>query len=344
MTLFDPSPKNSAKDLFSRSKELSDLVRYLDEKKWTILLGPRRIGKTSIAMCALSKTRVKKRIIIDAREESDFARALTVSLSSQPRVSHVKVSGGIGPASASLDITRESGNATSIGKLIDSAGRMLILMDEAQWLRNPRKVSSLLAHIYDYHYDNCTIVITGSEVGVMKSIIEPTSKSPLYGRAMMTMEIERWRQSESIGFLKAGCDQSRIKYRDEELSSVVDRLDGIPGWLTLFGYNYSGLPRSAEASLNKTLREASRIVKSELENVSRFSVGWTRQLSILKEIAKGTKSFTEIGRNLRINNTALSHNLDMLSRLGYISKQPNGEYTIIDPMIFEYAASTARRD
>jgi uncharacterized protein len=305
------------------------------------LLGPRRIGKTSIAMCALSKTKVKKRIIIDAREDSDFARALTVSLSSQSRISR-KVTVGIGPASGSLDITRESSNATSIGRLIDEAGRMLILMDEAQWFRNPRKVSNLLAHIYDYHYDNCTIVITGSEVGVMKSIIEPTSKSPLYGRAMITMDIERWRQSESIGFLKAGCLQSKLKYKDEQLTSVVDRLDGIPGWLTLFGYNYSSAPKSADASLNKTLKEASRIVKDELENASKFSGGWARQLSILKEIAKGSQSFTEIGKNLRINNTALSHNLNMLVRLGYISRQSNGEYAIIDPMIFEYAESAAR--
>lgn len=90
------------------------------------------------------------------------------------------------------------------------------------------------------------------------------------------------------------------------------------------------------------MKEASRIVKDELESVSKFSVGWARQLSILKEIAKGSKNFTEIGRNLRINNTALSHNLDMLNRLGYISKQPNGEYVVIDPMVFEYAASAAR--
>lgn len=320
---------------------MNDLVRYLDDRRWTILLGPRRIGKTSLAMCALSKTKVKKKVIIDAREESDFARALVVSLSSQPNISHVKVTGGIGPASASLDIARESGGATSIGKLIDSVGRILILMDEAQWLRNPRKVSSLLAHIYDYHYDNCTVVITGSEVGVMKSIIEPSSKSPLYGRAMTTMEIERWRQSESIGFLKAGCEQSKLRYKDEELSSVVDRLDGIPGWLTLFGYNYSSSPKSADASLNKTLKEASRIVKDELENASKFSVGWGRQLLILREIAKGKQSFTEIGKSLRINNTALSHNLDMLHRLGYISKQANGQYMIIDPMIFDYVASSA---
>lgn len=338
MTLFDPFPKSSAKDLYGRDKELDDLVRYLDEKRWVVLLGPRRIGKTSLAMCALSKARAKKKIVIDAREESDFGKALVSSLlQKKSNISSVRVSGGIGAASASLDIARSLGDETSISKLIDSAGRVVFLIDEAQWLRNPRRVSSLLAHIYDYHYENATVIITGSAVGVMKSILEPSSKSPLYGRALMAMEIQRWRPSESLNFLKEGCAQAHVKYKEEELSSVVGRLDGIPGWLTLFGYNYSSSPRSVETSLKKTLAEASRIVKDELESASKASIGWKRQLSILKEIGQSSKSFTEIGRDLGINNTALSHNLDMLHRLGYITKQQeNGEYVIIDPMVADF--------
>lgn len=341
MTLFDPSPKSSAKDLYGRDKELRDLVNHLDAKRWAILLGPRRIGKTSLAMCALSKTKkAKERIVIDAREESDFTKALVTALSQQNRFSRFKISGGLAGASASLDITREL-SKSSIGKLIDSAGRkMVLLIDEAQWLRNPRGVSSLLAHIYDYHYDNATIIITGSAVGVMKSIIEPPSKSPLYGRAMTIMEIQRWRQSESLGFLKEGCTQARVKFNEEELSSVVERLDGIPGWLTLFGYNYSS-SGSAEASLKKTLREASRIVKDELESAS-TSVGWARQLLILKEIGTSSKSFTEITRDLKINNTALSHNLDTLHRLGYVAKEESGEYAIVDPMVAEFVGEALK--
>jgi uncharacterized protein len=338
LTLFDPSPKSSAKDLYGREKELSDLIKHLDEKRWVILLGPRRIGKTSLAMCALPKTKVKKRIIVDAREESDFSKALLRSLSQRSRLSHLKITGGIGAASASIDISRDPNTNTSIGKLIDSNGRIVVLIDEAQWLRNPRKVSNLLAHIYDYHYDNATMIITGSAVGVMKSITEPSSKSPLYGRAMTTMEIQRWTPSESLGFLKDGLAQSHVRYKDEELSSVVERLDGIPGWLTLFGYIYTNDPKGSETSLRKTLREASRIVKDELENVSKLSLGWKRQLSILREISRGSKSFSEMARDLGINNTALSHNLDMLHRLGYVTKQLDGEYTIIDPMVAEFVS------
>jgi AAA+ ATPase superfamily predicted ATPase len=341
LTLFDPSPKSSPRDLYGRDKGINDLVHHLDEKKWVIFLGPRRIGKTSLALCALTKTKVSKNAIIDAREESDFTKALISHLSTNSRLSRVKLAGGIGVASASLDITRDSHAATSVslGKLIDSADKMVVLIDEAQWLRNPKRISSLLAHIYDYHYNKITFMITGSAVGVMKSIIEPSAKSPLHGRTITIMEIGRWSQSESLGFLKKGCAQSQIDYKQEELSSVVERLDGIPGWLTLFGYNYQNNPSSATNSLRKTLREASRIVKNELENISKTSVGWQRQFMILKEIAKGQKRFTDIGKDLQINNSALSHNLDMLHRLGYISKNAeSGEYEITDPMVAEHIA------
>lgn len=82
---------------------------------------------------------------------------------------------------------------------------MVMLVDRAEWLRNPRRLSSLLAHIYYYHYDKMTVVITGSVVGVMKSIIELSAKSPLYGRAIMTMEIKRCSLSESLEFFESRC-------------------------------------------------------------------------------------------------------------------------------------------
>ena len=194
----------------------------------------------------------------------------------------------------------------------------------------------MLAHIYDYHYDKVTLIITGSTVGVMKSILEPSSKSPFYGRAVTTMEIARWAPSTSLSFLNNGCKESHVKYDEGILSRVVDRLDGIPGWLTLYGYFYSNPPESSDGAMKKTINEASRIVKDELENVDSMYLGWKRQLGILKELSRGPQRFSEMASNLELNHTTLSHNLDMLQRLRYVSKQNDGEYAIIDPLVSEY--------
>jgi hypothetical protein len=45
LTLFDPSPKRSVKELYGREKELDDTVTNLEKGRWMVLLGPRRIGK-----------------------------------------------------------------------------------------------------------------------------------------------------------------------------------------------------------------------------------------------------------------------------------------------------------
>ena len=66
---------------------------------------------------------------------------------------------------------------------------------------------------------------------------------------------------------------------------------------------------------------------------------WKRHLLILKKLARVKKGFPRSEQILGINNTALSHNLDMLRRLGYVSKQDDGENAIIDPMIAEFVQS-----
>jgi len=340
LTLFDPSPKSSSKDLFGRDKELHELVDHVGNRRWVVLLGPRRIGKTSLARCALSKVH-GKHVIIDAREENELARALTLSLGQSSRLSGLQVGGGVAPVSASLGITRDF-IQTSLGRLLDASGKMIILIDEAQWLRNPRGVSMLLAHIYDYHYDKVTMIITGSAVGVMKSILEPSSKSPFYGRAVTTMEIARWSPSTSLSFLNSGCKESHVRYDEGDLSRVVDRLDGIPGWLTLYGYFYSTAPESSDKAMKKTINEASKIVRDELENISGMYLGWKRQLMILKELSKGPKGFSEIASDLELNHTTLSANLEMLHRLRYVSKQTDGDYSIIDPLVSEYLVKQKR--
>jgi len=56
-TLFDIPSKQDPKLLFGKESELTYLVKYLNEKRWTVLLGPRQVGKTSLVKCAIEKSR-----------------------------------------------------------------------------------------------------------------------------------------------------------------------------------------------------------------------------------------------------------------------------------------------
>jgi len=52
LPLFDLNPKESPKELFAREKELDELVRLVEARRWVALLGPRMVGKTSLIKVA----------------------------------------------------------------------------------------------------------------------------------------------------------------------------------------------------------------------------------------------------------------------------------------------------
>ena len=53
MSILDTAPKTSVKLLVGRQQELQEIVRSVIEHRITVVLGPRRIGKTSLIKVAL---------------------------------------------------------------------------------------------------------------------------------------------------------------------------------------------------------------------------------------------------------------------------------------------------
>jgi AAA+ ATPase superfamily predicted ATPase len=336
VTLFDTHPKSDPKYLYGRDKELNDLVGHVKNGAWVVLLGPRRVGKTSLARCAATKLGIRT-IVIDARIESDFVRGLVNGLQSSSTV-NVQGSAAIPhlPISISARYTKMIPAQPLEQLLSNLKKKLLVIVDEAQWLRNPRGVAMLMAHIFDYRHENINFVITGSAVGVMRTITEPGAKSPLYGRAMTTMNARKWRDPfTSLTFLREGCKQNKVSLSDDELSDAVDTLDGVPGWLTLFGSHFSDSKEAGKA-MNRTKNEALKIVKQELESTAKIAFGWSRQLGILKAISRKSMKFSELSSGLGLPNKTLSRNLDMLQRLQYIEVNEDRDYTIIDPIVKEF--------
>lgn len=334
MSLFDPQPKKEPYDLYGREKELTALVDDLKNKRWVVLLGPRRVGKTSLAQCAANELDMKT-VFIDARSNPDLLNGLMKELSSRPSPS-VRVGVGVAPFSGSVAFSRPAQLQSLDDTLKKSREHLLVIVDEAERLRNPRGVSSLLAHLYDYFYDDVTFLITGSAVGVMNSIITPTSKSPLFGRAIVHTELKKWADyTTSLNFLIKGCTQAHVKFEERDLSRAVERLDGLPGWLTFFGFHYQR-DRSYERAMKSTVASAVKIISDELEETAKLANGWERQRRILQLMSLEPMTFTEIKNAMKISSTALSGNLDMLTRLQYIERDIEGRYGVADPLVREY--------
>ena len=337
MALFDTPPKSDPRFLYGREKELNELVVHLKNKDWTILLGTRRIGKTSLARCAIKKLGYKS-IIVDARQGNNFAMALVSSLLVSESTLKLKADAHLPgtPLKIGLEYTKRFLNE-NLDRLLDKTGRLVILVDEVQWFKNPRAVGMLLAHIYDYHYNKVSFIITGSAIGTAKAILDPGPRSALYGRAVSKMDVSRWESQTSINFIKEGCKEKKLKCDESLCLEVEKRLDGIPGWLTLFGYNYARAG-DLEKGLRQTVKEAFKIIEDELENVGKVGIGSEKQVEILKVLAKSPERFKDISSDTGFNDTTLSRHLDTLTRLGYIEKTKDGDYAISDPVLKAYVS------
>jgi Predicted ATPase (AAA+ superfamily) len=83
-TLFDPAPKDDPRFLYGRDRELAELVSLLAKGEWAVLMGPRRVGKTSLALSAATSMKIPT-IVVDSRIDADLSRSLTVQLSKNVR-------------------------------------------------------------------------------------------------------------------------------------------------------------------------------------------------------------------------------------------------------------------
>ncbi|MEM2292655.1 MAG: hypothetical protein QXU81_10315 [Candidatus Bathyarchaeia archaeon] len=106
--------------------------------------------------------------------------------------------------------------------------------------------------------------------------------------------------------------------RDEIINEAVERLDGIPGWLTLYGNNLVVRKLPHEKALEETISEGIKIVKDELEH---FLEGRDKQayLAALKAIATSArwreiKGAVEIAKASHVNDAVIYRVIENLKR------------------------------
>ncbi len=140
--LFDLRPKKSRKDLFDREWELEELERASGRYPLILLLGIRRIGKTSVAWCFLEG---KRGFLVDMRgvvRRADLyervARGLEESLSKMRKF--LKGIRGIKIAGAEVEIRWRGTDSLSLTGLLtelNKLGEFVVVLDEVQHLRQP---------------------------------------------------------------------------------------------------------------------------------------------------------------------------------------------------------------
>lgn len=337
MGLFDLRPKSRREDLFDRERELSELYRGVERGyPVVVVLGVRRIGKTSILRVFLNEV---DGVYIDMRgivRRSDLEVRLTDSLTSSLGRLRRFLEGirGVEISGLSLEIRWRGRNSVSLAGLLTEVnrkgGRFVVVLDEVQSVRPPlsAELRNLIAYTYD-NLENITFILAGSEVGLLRDFLgyeEP--KSPLYGRAVYEVVVERFSKEESREFLMRGFREEGVSPPPEVIDEAVNFFDGIVGWLVLFGRRYVDGFRDVGVVRDMAVELA-------VEELSKLS---PRERMVLRAVASGCRSWSQVRRfitekyGLTIPNATLTRLINKLEKLSIIKN-----YDFQDPVYREAA-------
>lgn len=367
--LFDVRPKSTRKELYGRDLELDRLIKTLSSgPPLVILLGIRRIGKTSLLKTALHQIQIPS-IYVDMRrlEEEGYSKVVLYRILSEQMNKLSSVHTKITDALKHVKGVQIVGNAieldwsakgTLLSSVFDSLDQMMekrktslvVAVDEAQLLKNmvggKGKIDfrSLIAYAYD-NLPNIKFLLTGSEIGLLMDFIGVENpKSALYGRGREEIILERFSREKSFDFLEKGFAEIKVKMNSDDLRKAVEALDGIVGWLTLYGSLATSSSKDRTQRnhlLEKVLENAKEAIKAELDPIlarSRYYrlvlISLSREKAHWIKVKRDLSSW--IGRP--ISDAQVTNALRTLCQLS-ILENVNGEYSICDPIIKEFAKS-----
>lgn len=337
---FDLEPKRRREDFYDYEDLLASFQDSVRSYKITLVTGLRRYGKTSLILTGLNEMKANY-VFVDCGLLGDrptlrgFIELLANEMYRNStlrqllgRLSFIEV-GAFG-----VRVRAKAGVKGGLINLVENLNGMVLVLDEAQILRNTNyRFDQLLAYMYD-HAD-VKVVLSGSEVGLLYRFLRLNDpESPLYGRAVREVRIRPLDRERAMDFLRIGFSQVNMAIDDTLLERAVDELDGVVGWLTLFGYEHYRRGKT----LDNVVEEAAQLAAVEVNHALEVhGAARPRFVAVLEAIMLGNSTWSSIRRYVNaklgpINDTALASILRNLVDMGLVGKV-NDEYFINDPMV-----------
>ena len=342
--VFTDRPISDIRELHGeKHKEaVKKLKENVDKSKFTALLGPRRVGKTSILRVFLNYynypciyydlspylglTGVSYRSLTPALMKFDIKK---LSVEGQLSLSilklNFKVNSGIEFENALINLLRE---------LNEKYKRFLLIFDEAQVLAFVRGINMLgVFQMIHNTLDNIVVIMTGSMPGLLEKILSPSSTKPMFARYIEKMRISRWSREEGIEYLRNGFEKVGVDYLPEELEEAVEELSYAPGFLAIYGIQRTEGKTHNEA-LEEAIEHAVSLWENDLEAFLNIynSKTYVRILWILAQSRFGFR-WSELMRELSqlepMSKPKLSRILRNLMGAGMVEKK-GGKYYIAE--------------
>lgn len=351
---FDPRPKTKKEDLFNRETELKKFEDSLAYASIIVVTGLRRTGKTSFVDVALAYTKhpfifldmrdlpiIPSRAEIIRKIETAFNRMDKKWLSTfTAAVKHIQ---GVSFAGASItfDWGKKGVDLSVLFDEIDEWAKkhnehFLLAMDEVQLIRGDRFTPRLLARIADTNH-NIVIVVTGSEVGLLYDFLGfDDPDSPLFGRHFVEIKMSRFSAMEARLFLEAGFKQVEIPCGKENIDYAIQKLDGVAGWLTLFGVKSRDINSCNKQTVDEVLHDGGKLARTEALKITKFSPRYAIILNFLANNQKASwktiKTTIEVTEKKSIQNATVTDLLNKLVKTSLVEKE-NKDYSIADSLL-----------
>jgi AAA+ ATPase superfamily predicted ATPase len=353
---FDLAVKTHRQDLFDRESEFQELKNYLNDPL-TVVLGMRRLGKSSLIAVALDSQKSAESIMVDLRGVGPNPSPIKVlerfehainSLKSKRLWEKLSSISGVSLFSFGIQFSKSNKSRPTLQSLMDSiqdyvhAGgeKFIVAVDEVQEARGLSELTAAFAHAYDYNKD-IRLILAGSEVGVLHDFIgidDPDSH--LYGRKINYVELQKFPRELSLEFLTRGFEAYKKKVQSADLEQALNKLDGIVGWLVLYGHEVVNARKPP--SLQGIVDQAVKMVEAESSKIIAKSKHYRYILKALAESGsemrwKNIYDFVELKEG-HVSENAFNDALMYLTKYGIVKKNLQTDaYAISDPIIVEYA-------
>ena len=329
--IFTEKPRDSVENIFDRSIEINTIKKVLDTGDWLAILGPRMIGKTSIAKAILNEYKKDyNTLYIDLTGIKNSGDAINKIFNSIPKNVITKFRDnfeilGINVMGNSIKFNKKINNTDVMESLFNllSRKKTMIVLDEFQELSFGINHFINMLHNIMMENKNIVFIFTGSSIGLMKTLLEQEGKNPLAGRNPVKVLLEPWNRQTAFDYLKSGLINCNADINETEINEAINEIGTITGWLNFYGrrrciYNHND-------ALNESLEEAVKVAKYELNNIINKSA-WKRKA--LKMTAFGA-GYNEILNETKVSTSTLSNFLHRLEKL-YLIKNDNRTYYILD--------------
>jgi len=351
---FRAEPVERREELFDREREAEELERGIKRVPITLVLGVRRVGKTSLVKAVTSGM---KSVYIDLRKFEwrrpvrlkDFLDELRVTLPWKWRLSDLL--SAVKNTFENLSVFgsgvkfRKGYKRSSLYRLFETLNRwgesegepIVVVLDEAQELArlDYGDILPLLAWAFD-NLRFVRFVLTGSKAGLLYRFLRlDDAESPLYGRSVWKVELGPLPRELAKEFLRTGFAKEGLAVGDDVVERAVEELDGIIGWLVHFGLRVVQ-SRDAEKALEEAVREGTRLVWNEFCRFLRFeAINDELALEILRFLVDHPTTEDEVANAIGESRWAELGAKEVLKRLvdwGYLRGE-GGKYLVADPLL-----------